>query len=114
MGKYYCLNVYDASRKLYESLKTNTGKMPRDDRYVHVLPIMKTIEGIMASIAFANDAEIKSDFLKPAIEKMERIQITFRNLYELHLLTEKGFSRLSDNSEAVLRQLKGWNKKHSG
>lgn len=113
MGKYYCLNVYDASRKLYECLKTNTRKMPRDDRYTHVLPLMKTIEGIMVSIAFANDVEIKSDFLEPAIEKMERMQITFRNLFELNLLTEKGFSRISDSSEAVLRQLKGWNKKHS-
>ena len=113
MGKFYCLAVYNALRKLYESLKTNTSKMPRDDRYTHVIPLMKVVESVMADIAFANDSEPKSVFLEPAIEKVERLQITVRNLFELHLITEKGFSRLSENSEAVLRQLKGWNNKHS-
>ena len=114
MGKFYLLNVYNAARKLYQSLKVNTGKMPRDDRYTHVLPMLRSVEKIMSCIAEANDEDVKTEILTPAIERVSAIQITVRNLVELNLLTKKGFSRISDNSEALKRQLKGWSKKHDG
>lgn len=112
MAKYYTLSVYNAARRLYEALKTNTQKMSRDERFAFVIPLMGKVEDIMATISFANDAEVKSTVLEPAIAEIRRMQVRFRNLQELHLITEKGFAVLSERSEAVRRQLCGWSKKY--
>lgn len=114
MAKYYLLNVYNTAIKLYHCIKTNTNKMPRDDRYIHVHPMLRNIEEIMCRIAAANDLDIKSDTLEPAIKMASAMQITTRNLYELHLITEKGFSRIADNLESLKRQLQGWCNKYNG
>ena len=114
MASYYTLSVYNETRRLYFELHNSTRKMPREERYAFVVPLMQQVEKIMSAIAAANEAQVKSTILEPAIETICAMQVTLRNLHELALLTKKGFSNISERTEAVKRQLKGWRKKYSG
>ena len=111
---FYNLAVYNEARSLYTSLRNSTQKMPREERYNFVLPIMNKIEGIMTTIALASIADEKSEVLKSAIRSICEIQVTIRNLFELHLITKKGFSSIAEHTESLRRQLVGWSNKYNG
>ena len=114
MTSFFNLAVYNEARMLYTALRNSTKKMPREERYNFVLPIMNKIEGIMTTIALANYAEVKSEILKPAIRSICEIQVTIRNLFELRLLTKKGFASIAEHTECLKRQLVGWSNKYNG
>ncbi len=111
---FYELSVYNEARSLYASLRSSTQKMSREERYNFIIPVMNKIEGIMTTIAIATIADDKYEVLKPAVRSICEIQVTMRNLFELHLLTKKGFSSIAEHTEALRRQLVGWSKKYNG
>ena len=111
--KQHNLNVYNEARRLYLTIKKSTQKVPRDERYNFIMPVLDKIEDIMATILIASKMKDKTETLNSAIQTVLKIQIKMKNLYELHMLTKKGFATITYHSESLFRQLTGWKNKNN-
>jgi len=107
MSLFYEKPVYREARELYKQIKKHTDKTQREYRYYFIVPEMVKICDVMKYIA-KFDKSNSLNFLENAITVIGDLKIDIRNWFEINLITEKGFAILSDQTEKVYRQLKGW------
>ena len=76
--KQHNLNVYNEARRLYLTIKKSTQKVPRDERYNFIMPVLDKIEDIMATILIASKMKDKTETLNSAIQTVLKIQIKMK------------------------------------
>jgi len=111
--EFYKLGVYNTYRYLFKKIYEHTQNTPRFYKYSLVLELSNMVENQMMAINDINELEFtdntRVEFLNNMIHEIDnKIKIRIRNLYELRLITKKGFGDLSNYTEKISRQLKGW------
>ena len=109
------LPVYNKARRLYEQFEQSTQKAPINRKRGVIHDIEEQIIGLMCDISFANEQEkdrrSRLEYIARAAQSIHSIKVKVRILYDLRIVTKKGFAAIILEEENVARQLAGWEKK---
>lgn len=110
----HLLPVYNKARLLYIQFERSTQKAPLNMKRSKIAEIECAIVELMCDISDANEQErdkrARLEYISRAIKRLHRVKVLVRVLYDLNVITKKGFGAIALAEENVARQLAGWEK----
>ena len=108
------LPVYNKARLLYLQLERSTQKVPLNMKRGKIAEIEGKVFDLMCDISDANEQEkdkrARLEYISQAIKRLHKVKVMVRVLYDLNVITKKGFGAIVLAEENVARQLAGWEK----
>ncbi|MDR3119504.1 MAG: four helix bundle protein [Mediterranea sp.] len=109
MAIYDNLRVYKAVYDLMMEV-FRFGNIQRDIKFTLVEDLKKEIIKIIVLIYRANAVAEKNDIINEARESMVIVKLYIRMLCDLKQISPKRFGALSEQTEAISKQLSAWQK----
>ena len=105
---FYTLPIYNKVRELYKKIEIHSNKTSKENKYTHINPIKSDIERIMLKIALAHIDTYKLDVLNDIYIEFFKLKLKIRVIYDLRIITKKGFCDILSTVGNIQAQLKGW------
>ena len=114
MALYENLPVYKAAYDLLLRVYKLCSHMHRTHRYTLGERVQEEMTELMLNIYRANSAREKKAIIQTARENTAAVKLLFRVLHDLDQLSLKQFISVSEQIEAVSKQLAAWGKSARG
>jgi hypothetical protein len=106
------LPVYNKTRLLFIQFERSTQKVPINMKRGAISEVEHWLIEIMDTIAFANlserDRQARLLYITEAARTLQKVKVRIRTLYDLNIITKKGFDALILLEGNVDKQLTGW------